>query len=127
MKTIRVVTIVLLLLISVNALIGGYLLIKEPSGKEIQLSLSILRHSPFQTFLIPGIILFLVNGLFAFITALFTILKLKHYPILVVWQSTLLIGWIVVQLILIREFNILHLIIGSIGILLFMFGNRLNV
>ncbi|HET6225827.1 MAG TPA: hypothetical protein VFF27_06080 [Bacteroidia bacterium] len=127
MKTIRIVAIILLVLVSVNALVAGYLLMTDPTGNKMQLPLTLLLHSPFNNFLIPGIILFLVNGVFALITALLTIFKHQNYSILVSWQGVFLIGWIVIQIILIREFNMLHLIIGSIGILLFMFGNRLNV
>jgi hypothetical protein len=54
----------LLLFLGLSALGGGVLLIISPSGKLLGgLPLSILDHSPFNDFLIPGIILFLVLGL----------------------------------------------------------------
>lgn len=44
--------------------IGGGALITSPSGKLIGgLPLSLLQHSPFNNFLIPGIILFVVLGI----------------------------------------------------------------
>jgi hypothetical protein len=62
--TARNILICLLLFLGLSALGGGALLIVSPSGKLLGgLPLSILDHSPFSDFLIPGIILFLVLGL----------------------------------------------------------------
>jgi len=62
--TARNLLIILLLFLGVGALGGGAMLIISPSGELLGgLPLSILTHSPFDDFLIPGIILFLVLGL----------------------------------------------------------------
>jgi len=62
--TARNILILLLLFLGISALGGGALLIISPSGKLLGgLPLTILDHSPFHDFLIPGIILFLVLGL----------------------------------------------------------------
>jgi hypothetical protein len=62
--TARTILICLLLFLGLSAFGGGALLIISPSGKLLGgLPLSILDHSPFSDFLIPGIILFLVLGL----------------------------------------------------------------
>ena len=54
----------LLLFLGLGAMGGGACLIVSPSGKLLgDLPLSILAHSPFADFLIPGIILFLILGL----------------------------------------------------------------
>lgn len=60
----RNILIALLLFLGIAAMGGGFVLIISPSGKLIGgLPLSILEHSPFSDFLIPGVILFLVLGL----------------------------------------------------------------
>jgi len=60
----RTLFIFLLLFLGLSAIGGGALLIISPSGTLLGgLPLSILDHSPFNDFLIPGIILFLVLGL----------------------------------------------------------------
>jgi hypothetical protein len=60
----RNLLIFLLVFLGLGALGGGSLLIISPSGELLGgLPLSILDHSPFNDFLIPGIILFLVLGL----------------------------------------------------------------
>lgn len=60
-KTLRNILISLLLFLGLSAIGGGFLLIISPSGKMIGgLPLSILEHSPFSDFLIPGVILFII-------------------------------------------------------------------
>ena len=127
MKNIRITAVILLLIVAVNALVAGYLFIIDPSGSTLQIPVSWLRYSPFNNFLIPGIILFTVNGVFNLIVATATILNLKKYPSLIVWQGILLIGWIVIQIILLHNLNFLHVIFGIVGIILFILGNRLNI
>lgn len=62
-KAIRNILIATLLFLGLGAIGGGGLLIVAPSGDMIGMPLSILSSSPFNTFLIPGIILFLVLGI----------------------------------------------------------------
>jgi hypothetical protein len=63
-KTARNTLVTLLMLLGTSAMGGGAFLIISPSGKLIGgLPLSILAHSPFTDFLVPGIILFLILGL----------------------------------------------------------------
>lgn len=50
--------IILLFIQGVMALLGGYKLIKDPSGSLIGMPITMLAHSPFSNFLIPGIVLF---------------------------------------------------------------------
>jgi hypothetical protein len=64
-KTARNIHLFLLAFLGLSALGGGGALIISPSGKLLGgLPLSILQNSPFNNFLIPGIILFVVLGLF---------------------------------------------------------------
>ncbi|MEI7727787.1 MAG: hypothetical protein WCK09_21960, partial [Bacteroidota bacterium] len=63
-KTAQKILILLLAFLALSAIGGGGALIVSPSGKLIGgLPLSILEHSPFTDFLVPGIILFLILGL----------------------------------------------------------------
>lgn len=73
--TARNILISLLLFLGISAIGGGALLIISPSGKLIGgLPVSILEHSPFANFLIPGIILFIILGLAPCFTA-FSLIK----------------------------------------------------
>ena len=65
LKTARNIHFFLLAFLGLSAIGGGGALIISPSGKLLGgLPLSILERSPFNNFLIPGIILFVVLGLF---------------------------------------------------------------
>jgi len=61
-------------LLSLNALVGGGALILDPQGALMELDPNWLQHTPFKTYLVPGLILFIFNGLlplFALICLLF--------------------------------------------------------
>ncbi len=66
--------------LGVSALGGGGLLIISPSGKlSGGLPLSILQNSPFDSFLIPGMILFVILGLVPIL--IFALLKKPASPL----------------------------------------------
>ncbi|MFD2935732.1 hypothetical protein [Spirosoma flavum] len=59
----RNILLILLAFLGLGAIGGGFVLIISPTGKLMGMPLSILDRSPFTSFLIPGIILFVVLGL----------------------------------------------------------------
>ena len=73
-KTIFIL-LILLAFQALSGLFGGAALVLDPSGSSIRLPLSLLEGSPFGNFLIPGIILFLVLGIFPLI--IFSLLRKK--------------------------------------------------
>ena len=122
MKTIRIIAIVLLLFNATGAIFGGWSLIQDPTGGDLQMPLSFLEHSPFKDYFIPGIILFAVNGLFCLAAMIWTIFQWKHYTWLILIQGALLTGWIIIQVIMLREISYLHYIYGGIGLILLWIG-----
>lgn len=117
--TVKILAIFLLLVNGIGAVYGGFQLITDPTGSSMQMPLSFLRHSPFQNYLVPGIILIMVNGVFSFITLPFIFIKSKVYPWFILTQGILLSGWIIVQIILLRMFYVpLHATFLVIGICL---------
>ena len=50
--------------IAIGALPVGYLFITKPDGSAVGLNVEMLANSPFSDFLIPGIALFIFNGIF---------------------------------------------------------------
>jgi hypothetical protein len=54
----------LILFQGISGLFGGIALVNDPSGELLQMPLSMLEGSPFDTFLIPGIILLTILGIF---------------------------------------------------------------
>ena len=62
-KKIRNIFLIVLGFLALGAIGGGSVLIISPTGELIGIPLSELKNSPFNSFLIPGIILFSVLGL----------------------------------------------------------------
>ena len=80
-KTARNIHLILLGFLGLSAIGGGGALIISPSGKLLGgLPLSILKNSPFDNFFIPGIILFIVLGVFPTVI-IFALLKKTVSPL----------------------------------------------
>jgi hypothetical protein len=121
-KATRNLLIVLLAFLGLGAIGGGTVFIISPSGKLMGMPLSMLNPSPFNNFLIPGIILFLVLGIIPLllIKALlkkpaskmveqFNLFSDMHW----VWTYTIyiafiLIFWIQIEMVLLNAVSWLH-------------------
>jgi len=64
------------ILVAIGALVSGAMLIVAPSGALLQAPPDMLAGSPFHDFLIPGMILFLVNGVGQLVAG---VLTLRHH------------------------------------------------
>ena len=113
----RNILLLILVLLGTSALAGGLALMLFPSGELLNIHLSFLIHSPFNNFLIPGIILFLLFGIFPFIL----IYALINKPICIIadfynvfkkmywaWTFTIytaiaLIIWTQIQILIVAE------------------------
>lgn len=126
-RLLRIFTSGLLLFNGIGAIYGGYDLLAYPDGSGMKLSVDMLRHSPFHDFFIPGLILFVVNGLLSVAALLFLLLRYKKYTEIVMWQGMVLTGWIAIQIALLRTVVALHLVLGLTGLLLLYCGWRLKV
>jgi uncharacterized membrane protein len=123
----RITAIVLLFIVSLNALAAGYSFITDPTGRGLGISTDYLRQAaPFEDYFIPGIILFTVIGVVSSFIAILTITKQRHYPFLLLMHGCILVGWIAIQLLIVTAFHPLHLIIGLIGITLIIMGWLIN-
>ena len=122
LKIVRILAICLLLLTAVNALIAGVLFVSDPSGQKMGMTTAYLDSSPFSTYLIPGWVLLIVNGLMNVVAAVASIIRWGRYPLLVILQGMLLSGWIIIQVILVKDLNVLHYTMLTIGLLLISCG-----
>jgi hypothetical protein len=123
MKTfLRFLTSLLLLFNGIGAVYGGVNLIMHPDGRSLQLSVDLLKHTPFKDFLIAGIVLLLVNGLFSFFVFIRLLLNKRNYSWFVIAQGLLLTGWIIIQVMLIQTIYYLHFILISVGFALTLLG-----
>ncbi|SEL10551.1 hypothetical protein [Parapedobacter koreensis] len=122
MKRLRLFAIFLLIFNGLSAIAGGGILIIDPQGYAIRIPVSILQYSPFSNFLIPGILLFIFNGLSSLLIAWAVINRIQGYLWLVIFQGVASITWIVTQVVMIREIVLLHYIYGGIGLLFLVAG-----
>ncbi len=122
MRTVKVISIILLLFNAIGALPAGFLFIIDPSGSKMGMTTAQLAHSPFTNFLIPGIVLFLVNGVYSSITAYACYKKYPYAPIMTMIQGILLIGWILIQIAMLQMLDPLHYIMGTVGLMLLVCG-----
>lgn len=118
--------------LAIGALFGGMFLIVDSHGELSGLPLSLLEGSLFNSYLIPGIILFSMLGIIPAITAIalvkgfhwnlverLNLFKDKHWS----WAFSLYIGfvliiWIIIQVAIIKELFILHFIYIFLGLII---------
>lgn len=125
-----ILLIALHLFLAIGAIGGGIIFIIDPSGELAGMSLSLLEGSPFQSYLIPGLILFFILGILPSIVG-FSLIKRwdfklaerlnmykeKHWS----WTFSLYIGfsliiWITVQVYIIKALSMLHFIFILLGV-----------
>lgn len=121
-KFIYIVAVLLLMFNSIGAMYGGWSLIADPTGEQLKMSPSVLNHTPFSDFLIPGIVLLLVNGVFSLIVVGAMFFATRSYPLLVTGEGCLLTGWILIQYFWTETYYPLQVIMGAIGLLLVICG-----
>lgn len=101
----RLLAIALALFVTLTAAWGGVLLIADPTGGAMHLSLDLLTHAPFGSYLVPGLVLAgVVGGSHAVAAGLAALGHPRGHRALQV-AGLLLGGWIVVQIALIRELH----------------------
>lgn len=121
-KAFRFLAIFLLLFNGVGAIVGGWILMIDPSGTQMQLPLDYLKHIPFKDYFIPGFILFVANGLLSFVVLVATAAKGRFYTQMLIVQGAILSGWILIQILMVQDVYYLHYLMGSVGLALMGLG-----
>lgn len=116
-KITRILLITLLFITSINALISGFLFIIDPTGNLMGMTTYYLKASPFTSFLIPGIVLFTVNGICNLLAGIALIKNKPYASFLAIFQGIILTGWIVIQVLMVKDINMLHFVMFCIGVL----------
>jgi hypothetical protein len=126
MRIVRRFAITLLGFLGIGAVAGAIPLIVDPSGKLMRMPMSLLDHSPFHSFLIPGMILLLSNGLLSLAIMAMAIRRSSHYGWWVAFQGCVLTGWITVEVIMMRAAVWPHYLYWGIGLALIALGLMLT-
>ncbi len=125
-KTLNRIGVIVLIITGINALAAGFSMIVNPTGNDLGMSVeTVLQHSPFNSFLIPGLTLFTTIGVMSIVTALFFFKKWKNHDLLIIIQGVILFGWIFFQVIFLQQFNWMHATFGIVGIFLIWWGYSL--
>lgn len=114
----------------VNAVPAGFLMIIEPSGAKLGIPMEVLKPSPFPDFLIPGLFLFVFLGLFPIyifyglvrkpnlkLPEKFNLDREYHWALTYAYYlGLLLVLWINMQLLFIKSYSFLQVIISVLGV-----------
>ncbi|WP_405130638.1 hypothetical protein MHB43_24345 [Paenibacillus sp. FSL H8-0317] len=116
--------------LGMGAIVGGSILIMDPTGSMVNLPDSVLEHSPFTSFLFPGIILLLVLGVMPLVIGI-SLMRYVHWELgetlnlypdrYWAWTFSLYTGfaliiWIMVQVYWIQDVSIIHLVYFAWGV-----------
>lgn len=108
---------VLQLFNGLSGLLGGFMLIDDPSGESLSMNLEWLENTPFPDFLIPGIILFLFVGLGNVLGFWFTFKKKNKRAQFASIFGLILMIWIIVQIAFIGYKDFLQALYFTSGLL----------
>jgi len=109
--------------LSLSAIYGGGTLIAEAQGNPWGfLPQSLLRHSPFHSYLIPGIVLLLANGLLPLYVLWILLKQGPNGGIWTAFQGSLLLGWLMVQCLMLRILIWPHYLYGANAVVLIVCG-----
>ena len=113
---------ILQVFIGVGAVGGGLALVLEPDGSNIGIPVEILKSSPFIDFLVPGIVLFVVNGFGSLVGAMASFTKYRYAGEIAIALGLFLIVWILLQVYWFDSFHWLHALYLGLGILELILG-----
>jgi hypothetical protein len=114
------------ILLSIGALGGGLVLVIAPRGEIMPLPLSALAGSPFDTYLVPGLILFGVLGLGPLVAARLAWLRHPLAPTTAFAVGVGLLVWVAVEVAIIGYSNEppLQAIYGILGVAIVLVACR---
>jgi len=126
MSRVAKAAVLLEILLSVGALGGGLVLMIAPRGQIMPLPLSALAGSPFDTYLVPGLILFGVLGLGPLVAARLAWLRNPLAPTAAFVVGTALLIWVAVEVAIIGYSNEppLQAIYGILGVAIVLVAIR---
>ena len=113
---------VLQVVIGVGAVAGGLGLVLDPSGASLGLPRELLAKTPFATFMIPGIVLFVVNGLGSLLGAVASFTRYRYAGETAMALGAFLVAWILVQVYWMSGGHWLHWLYLSLGMVEVILG-----
>jgi hypothetical protein len=118
MRAARIVAITVLVFLGLSAIVGAIPMLMRPTGEPWAMPQILLRHSPFHSYLIPGIILLVANGLLSLYVLWLTVHKHSGYGWWVAAQGCVLLGWLIVEAAMLRLVVWPQYLYGAAGLVL---------
>jgi hypothetical protein len=114
----RVGLVALELFTAAGAFYGGGMLIADPSGQKIGFSLPMLERTPFTSYLVPGLVLFGMNGLGMLCVAATVAFGWRRAIDASLVAGALLAAWVAAQVAMIGYLSALQPIMFAVGVLI---------
>ena len=112
--------------VAVTSTLSGLIMISNPDGRILNLSLDLLEGTPFKNFMIPGILLTATVGGTNLLAVFYNLQRHPNRYNLAMAGGTMISGWIITQMILIQAVNWLHIVSLVIGIMIILLSYHLK-
>jgi hypothetical protein len=122
LKFARFTSIALLIFLAGTAILGAVPMLRDPDGEPWQMPQSFLRHSPFHSYLIPGIVLLVMNGLLGLFVLFLALRRKKGYGLWIAFQGFVLLGWLTVECLVLQMVIWPHYLYGAVALSLVILG-----
>ena len=117
---------ILVTFIAITSILSGLLMISNPDGGLMNLTLSLLDGTPFQNFMIPGILLTGIVGGVNLVAVFFNMQRHSNRYNWAIAGGMVISGWIIIQMLLIHAARWLHFIYLGIGLLIILIAYQLK-
>lgn len=101
---------------AVGAIPAGIMYLIDPSGVSMGQTTALLAHSPFTSFLVPGLFLLIVNGLGSGFGAVLSFGKMRYAGEAGIILGIILILWIIIQVSMIGFIHWLQPFFFTVGL-----------
>ncbi len=117
---------ILVSFIAVTSAVSGLLMISSPDGTLLNLPVSLLENTPFNNYMVPGILLALLVGGVNMAAVFFNLQRHRARYNWAIAGGFMISLWIGVQLLLIQAAHWLHFIYLGIGVLIILIAYQLK-
>ena len=122
---VRILAMFVLLFLGITSVIGAVPMLRDPHGSPLSMPQSLLAYSPFHSYLVPGLVLLVCNGLLSLIIFVAVLKRQKRYGQWIFVQGIILAVWLLVEIAVLRFVIWPHWFYGGVACLLLICGWRL--
>ena len=122
MKLLRWLAMLALGFLGISSVVGAVPMILDPDGTPWQMPQTLLDPSPFHSYLLPGIILFIVNGVLSIAALIGVVRRDPWHGGWVVLQGVVLAAWLLVEIAMIRHVWGVHYFYLGLAVLMIVSG-----